>query len=129
MTFKAEITDQEQLGPFKFRWPDGYEDFEGGWDFQLNVGGARHPGRHGIGARPVYGRWRVHTVTWLDREVQVEGVEVDDYPASRALISQLKHADKTVAEAWPTCRRGMRASSWSSTGRRSMPSTRPTASP
>ena len=41
-------------------------------------------------------RWRVHTVTWLDREVQVEGVEADDYPASRALISQLKHADKKV---------------------------------
>jgi len=33
----------------------------------------------------MYGRWRVHTVTWLDREVQVEGVEAGDYPASRAL--------------------------------------------
>jgi endonuclease III len=99
MTVEAEITDQHQVGPFKYRWPDGYEDFEGGWDFQVAVGGARHRGRHGIGARRVYGRWRVHTVTWLDREVQVEGVEADDYPASRALISQLKHADKTVVRS------------------------------
>jgi hypothetical protein len=38
----------------------------------------------------------VHTVTWLDREVQVEGVEADDYPATQALLSQLKHADKKV---------------------------------
>ena len=99
MTVEAKITDQQQLGPFKFRWPDGYEDFEGGWDFRLTVGRARHWGRHGIGARRVYGRWRVHTVTWLDHEVQVEGVEADDYPASRALISQLKHADKTVVRS------------------------------
>ena len=47
----------------------------------------------------MYGRWRVHTVTWLDREVQVEGVEAGDYPASRALISQLKHADKMVVRS------------------------------
>jgi uncharacterized HhH-GPD family protein len=44
----------------------------------------------------VYGRWRVHTVTWLDREVLVEGVEADDYPVTRGLLSQLKHGDKKV---------------------------------
>lgn len=93
---EPEIIDLQQLGAFKYKWPDGYEDFEGGWDFQLTVDRARHRARQGIGARRVYGRWRVHTVTWLDSEVQVEGVEADDYPASRALISQLKHADKTV---------------------------------
>ena len=43
MTIDAKIVGQQQLGPFKFRWPDTYEDFEGGWDFQLNVGGARPP--------------------------------------------------------------------------------------
>ncbi|MBV9380558.1 MAG: hypothetical protein JO242_07800 [Streptosporangiaceae bacterium] len=99
MAVEAEISDQEHLGPFKYRWPDGYEDFEGGWDYHLTVGGVRHRARHGIGARRVYGRWRVHSVTWLDREVQVEGVEADDYPVSRALISQLKHADKTVVRS------------------------------
>lgn len=96
MAFQAEIADRRQIGPFKFRWPEEHEDFEGGWDFRLTVDGACHRGRHGIGGRRVYGRWRVHTVTWLDGEVQVEGVEADDYPASQALISQLKHPDKTV---------------------------------
>jgi uncharacterized HhH-GPD family protein len=96
MTVDAAVLDPQELGPFRFRWPDAYEDFEVGWDFSLTVNGARHRVRHGIGGRDVYGRWRVHTVTWLDGEVQVEGVEADDYPTSRALISQLKHADKTV---------------------------------
>jgi len=35
MAVEAEITNQQHLGPFKYRWPDGYEDFEGGWDFLL----------------------------------------------------------------------------------------------
>ncbi|HWG61474.1 MAG TPA: hypothetical protein VG253_07150 [Streptosporangiaceae bacterium] len=96
MAIDAKISGQRQLGPFKFRWPDTYEDFESGWDFQLNVGGAQYRARLGIGARLVYERWRVHTVTWLDGAVQVEGVEADDYPASQALISQLKRADKKV---------------------------------
>jgi hypothetical protein len=96
MTIDAKITGQQQLGQFKFRWPDTYEDFEGGWDFQLSVGLARYRARLGIGALFVYERWRVHTVTWLDGAVQVEGVEADDYPASRALISQLKRPDRKV---------------------------------
>src|ERR1700733_1020234 len=99
MTIDAKITGLQQLGPFKFRWPDTHEDFEGGWDFQLNVGGAQHRARLGIGARLVYERWRVHTVTWLDGAVQVEGVEADDYPASQALISQLKRADRKVVRS------------------------------
>lgn len=92
----AEVVDLQLTGPFKFRWPEGYEEFENGWDLQLTVAGERHKVRHGVGGRKVYGRWRVHTVTWLDREVQVEGVEADDYPVTRSLLSQLKHADKKV---------------------------------
>lgn len=93
---EAQVVGLQQIEPFKFRWPEGYEEFESGWDFQLTVAGSRHRVRHGIGGREVYGRWRVHTVTWLDREVQVEGVEADDYPVTRGLLSQLKHADKKV---------------------------------
>ena len=93
---EAQVVGLQQIEPFKFRWPEGYEEFEGGWDFQLTVAGSRHRVRHGIGGREVYGRWRVHTVTWLDREVQVEGVESDDYPVSRGLLSQLRYADKKV---------------------------------
>lgn len=99
MTIKVVITGERQIGPFKWRWPEEYEEFEGGWDFQLIVAGSRHRVRHGLGGRHVFGRWRVHTVTWLDGEVQVEGVEADDYPATRGLLSQLKHPDKTVVRA------------------------------
>jgi hypothetical protein len=109
MRVEAEIADLQQIGPFKFRWPEEHEDFEGGWDFQLTVDGARCRGRHGIGGRLVYGRWRVHTVTWLAGEVQVEGVEADDYPVSRALISQLKHADKTVIRSLGDVPQGYKA--------------------
>lgn len=86
----AVVTDVTPLAPFRFRWPAGQEDFEGGWDYVLVVGNARHRVRHGVGGREVYGRARVHTVTWLDGEVQVEGVEADDYPATRSLLSLLR---------------------------------------
>lgn len=42
----------------------------------------------------MYGRWRVHTVTWLDGAVEVEGVEADDYSATQALLSVLRGPDK-----------------------------------
>jgi hypothetical protein len=44
----------------------------------------------------VFGRWRVHTVTWLDGEVQVEGVEADGYPAIQALLSRRRNPDRTL---------------------------------
>lgn len=94
MTPAAEAADVRQLTPFRFRWPDEEEYFEGGWDYLLAIAGARHRVRHGIGGREVYGRQRVHTVTWLDGTVQVEGVEADDYPSSRALLSVLRHGAK-----------------------------------
>src|SRR5262249_30461817 len=77
-----------QLEPFTFRWPEGIESFETGWSFELRASGRRHRVRHGLGVRDVYGRLRVHTVTWLDGGVQVEGVEADDYPTRRTLISR-----------------------------------------
>lgn len=91
----AEAVNVESLGPFSFRWPDGEEQFEGGWAYDLKVSGEIHKLRHGIGGRVVYGRWRVHTVTWVDGEVQVEGVEADDYPSTSALLSGMRRADKS----------------------------------
>lgn len=82
------------LGPFGFRWPDAIEAFEAGWQFDLSIGGRTHRVVHRVGGRVVYGRWRVHTVTWLDGAVEVEGVEADDYPATRALLSVLRGPDK-----------------------------------
>ena len=78
------------LDPFDFRWPDGVEHFERGWDFTFEWDGRCVPVRHGLGAREVYGRRRVHSVTWVRGQPMVEGVEADDYPESRALISTLK---------------------------------------
>lgn len=95
----ASIGDIEQIGPFDFRWPEGIDHFESGWTFQLDVEGETHGVRHGIGGREVYGRERVHTVTWLDGEVAVEGVEADDYPSSGCLLSLLRHTDKKMVRS------------------------------
>jgi uncharacterized HhH-GPD family protein len=88
------ITDVAELAAFSFFWPHGPEEFESGWLFALVVDGASHEVRHGLGNRVVYGRRRVHTVTWLDGAVQVEGVEADDYPTTRALLSLLRTDNK-----------------------------------
>lgn len=100
-----KIVDVERLGPFSFRWPEGDEHFEAGWAFRLIEPGVVHRVRHGIGGREVYGRYRVHTVTWVDGEVQVEGVEADDYPSTGALLSVLRRPDRrlvrTLAEVPP----------------------------
>jgi uncharacterized HhH-GPD family protein len=95
-----ELAAVKELEPFDFRWPDGIESFEGGWSFEASIAGTQHAGRHGIGARDVYGRIRVHTVTWMDRQVQVEGVEADDYPSSQALISRLRRPGRATARRW-----------------------------
>jgi hypothetical protein len=92
-----EILDVEKIGPFEFRWPEGVEYFESGWRFRIRVDERIHRARHGLGFREVYGRMRVHTVTWIDGEVQVEGVEADDYPVSQALISRLHRPGRAFA--------------------------------
>ena len=88
------------IGAFEFRWPDSTEFFESGWSFQAHIDGVQHAVRHGVGARTVYGRLRVHTVTWIDEGVQVEGVEADDYPSTQALISRLRRAGRATARRW-----------------------------
>jgi uncharacterized HhH-GPD family protein len=94
----VDITDVRVLEPFSFRWPEEDEDFEAGWSYRILVDGESHQVRHGLGGRDVYGRYRVHTVTWLDNKVQVEGVEADDYPSTRALISTLRRPDKGLVQ-------------------------------
>jgi uncharacterized HhH-GPD family protein len=86
----ATVANVQRLEPFTVRWPDGEESFEVGWEYELLIGGTRNRLRHGLGARTVYGRQRVHAVTWLGGAVQVEGTEADDYPATHALISVLR---------------------------------------
>jgi uncharacterized HhH-GPD family protein len=96
----VELVAVKELGPFPFRWPDGIEPFERGWSFEARITETRFFGQHGIGAREVYGRMRVHTVTWVGGEVQVEGVEADDYPSSQALISRLRRPGRALAHTW-----------------------------
>jgi uncharacterized HhH-GPD family protein len=96
----VELVGVRRIGPFDFRWPDETESFEGGWAFEAHIDGARHPTRLGIGACQRFGRMRVHVVTWMDGEVQVEGVEADDYPASQALISRLRRPGRGLAFTW-----------------------------
>lgn len=95
-----EIVSCAEVGEFSFRWPDSVEFFEAGWDYEIQVEGETHKVRHGIGSREVYGRLRLHTVTWLDGAPQVEGVEADDYPVSQALLSRLRRAGRANARTW-----------------------------
>jgi uncharacterized HhH-GPD family protein len=96
----TDLGQIKELGPFSFRWPAGVEEFEAGWWLEARIEGRPHAVKHGLGAREVYGRVRIHTVTWLDGDVQVEGVEADDYPTTRALISRLRRPGRATARSW-----------------------------
>ncbi|MEW6059903.1 MAG: hypothetical protein AB1551_07190, partial [Actinomycetota bacterium] len=94
-----ELRNIRQTGPFEFRWPVDTESFDHGWEGTVVVEGRRRRFRHGIGARDVYGRQRVHSVTWLDGQPVVEGVEADDYGQSGALLCRIKGPDRKMARA------------------------------
>lgn len=84
------IDDVSELRPFDFRWPEGSEHFDHGWDYTATIGGTSFRVRHGVGGREVYGRFRVHSVTWLDGQPMVEGVAPDNYAESGSLLSTLR---------------------------------------
>jgi endonuclease III len=94
---EIRVSDVSRLEPFEVHWPDGLEPFEGGWSFTAEMDGVRQAIRHGVGARRAFGRIRVRTVTWLGTDAQVEGVEADDYPVSRSLLSRLRRAGRALA--------------------------------
>lgn len=48
--------------------------------------------KHGLSYRHVFGKKRVHSVTFIDRAPLVEGAESYDYLDSHALISVIKTA-------------------------------------
>jgi uncharacterized HhH-GPD family protein len=78
------------LGPFSWRWPEVLEPFERGWAAVATVDGQEFHVRHGIGRRDVYGRSRIHSVTWVGGDPIVEGVESDDFDQSASLLSLIK---------------------------------------
>lgn len=86
----VSIRSTRPTGAFDFRWPEGIEHFDRGWDMEVHAAGQRFRVRHGIGKRPAYGRERVHSVTWVNGQPRVEGVEADDYEDTGGLVSVLK---------------------------------------
>jgi hypothetical protein len=88
---RIEIATPAQITPFDWKWPSGsIERFERGWEFEARSGGLSHVIRHALTEREAFGRRRVRSVTWVDDQVAVEGVETDAYGADRTLASMLR---------------------------------------
>jgi hypothetical protein len=90
----ARITLQgiTPVGRQSYRWPESIEEFDHGWEATVVADGVHSQLRHLVGGRDVYGRHRVHTVTFLDGQPLVEGVAADDFDQTQALISRLRLA-------------------------------------
>ena len=82
------------IGPFSWRWPEGIETYERGWAAIADVDGVEFHIRHGICRRDAFGRSRLRSVTWVEGEPLVEGVEADDFAQSQSLVSLIKITKK-----------------------------------
>lgn len=89
----------ERIDGFEYRWPDATEPFDFGWDGTVRIGGRTYRFRHAVGHRVVYGKDRVHTVTFLEGVPAVEGVAADDYPHSQALLSLIKRPNGAMVRS------------------------------
>lgn len=87
---RISVLNHSAIGPFSWRWPTNEEKFERGWFAAAEIDGEEVAIRHGIGHRVVFGRDRTHSVTWVDGEPTVEGVEADDFSRSESLLSLIK---------------------------------------
>ncbi|MCI0634871.1 MAG: hypothetical protein L0206_13275 [Actinobacteria bacterium] len=97
-----EIVSRTEIGPSDFTWwgpPQTVEHFDRTWECEARIDGRSVRIRHGIGRRNAYGRDRVHSVTWLEGQPTVEGVEADDYAETRSLISAIKRPDRKLARS------------------------------
>ncbi len=91
----VEVLKVEPLGPFSYRWPEGTEAFEGGWEAVTRDG---RKVRMGLGRRTVFGADRVHAVVFVDGQPVVEGSAADDYSVTRTLASVVKRDRKDVVD-------------------------------
>ena len=89
------------IGPFSWRWPEGIENYELGWAAVADVEGTELRIRHGIGRRDAFGRSRIRSVTWVEGEPTVEGVEADDFARSQSLLSLIKITKKHLRPGEP----------------------------
>ena len=94
---RSQLVSTTELGPFSWRWPEGIENYQRGWLASADVDGREVHVRHGIGRRDAFGRSRLRSVTWVDGEVAVEGVEADDFAQSQSLLSLIKVTKKHLA--------------------------------
>jgi len=95
---EIRLLEFSAAGEFEWLWPShNVERFERSWSGRITIDGAAFEFRHALGHRLVYGKDRIHAVTWLAGAPMVEGVEADDYPSSRALLSLLRRDDKKHA--------------------------------
>jgi len=97
---QVAVNSVSELEPFDFGWPEGPEHFDRGWDYTATVGSSAFQVRHGLGGREVYGRYRIHSVTWLDGQPMVEGVAADDYAESGSLLSTLRIEGRAHVRDW-----------------------------
>jgi hypothetical protein len=89
----VRLTEAAELGPFSWTWPAGVEQFAQGWTALVDLDGQEVRVGHGVGGRGVFRRHRLDSVTWVDIQPTVEGVEADDYAtcdAERSLIKITK---------------------------------------
>jgi len=91
---RSQLVSTTAIGPFSWRWPEGIESYERGWLAIADLGGRELHVRHGIGRRDAFGRSRLRSVTWVEDEVAVEGVEAEDFSESASLLSLIKITKK-----------------------------------
>jgi uncharacterized HhH-GPD family protein len=93
---EVELRGVVEIGPVEWRWPDNVERFDRGWEAVAHPLEGNVAIRHALATRIAYGRPRVRSVTWVNGEVAVEGVESDDYQESRSLVGLIRAADKKM---------------------------------
>jgi len=91
---RSRLINTSAIGRFSWRWPHRIESYERGWAAIADVDGAEFQIRHGIGRRDAFGRSRLKSVTWVEGEPLVEGVEADDFRQSQSLLSLIKVTKK-----------------------------------
>ena len=91
---RSRLISTSAIGPFSWRWPERIESYERGWAAIADVDGTEFQIRHGIGRRDAFGRSRLRSVTWVEGEPLVEGVEADDFDQSQSLLSLIKITKK-----------------------------------
>ena len=84
------LLEMNAIGRFSWKWPAATETFETGWVARVELNDQEFHVRHGIGRRVAYGRNRLRSVTWIENQPMVEGVEADDFPRSHCLMSLIK---------------------------------------